>query len=80
MTGPRRRRAPPDDDPPHVPGRPLDWRDSAHWSPRERPCRYCGWPTHLRDGERRPAHKTCAETALDRQAADAAEAYDAEHH
>lgn len=75
MTGRRRRRAPPDDDPPHVPGRLLDWRDSSHWSPRERPCRYCNWPTHLRDSQRRPAHKTCAETALDRQAAEAADTY-----
>lgn len=53
----------------------LDWRDSAHWSGTERPCRYCGRLTHLRDGKRKPAHKVCAETALARQAAEQANAY-----
>ncbi|HEX5567405.1 MAG TPA: hypothetical protein VFY14_10865 [Streptomyces sp.] len=58
-------------------GRPplLDWRDSSHWSTRERPCRYCDKPTHLRDSKRKPAHKTCAEQALAQQAAEAADAY-----
>lgn len=56
----------------------LDWRDSSHWSRTEKPCRYCGTPTYLRDSKRSPAHKTCAEAALAQQAADAAEAYNAE--
>ncbi|MGW6598473.1 hypothetical protein [Streptomyces sp. NPDC055036] len=53
----------------------LDWRDNTHWSNRERPCRYCDRPTHLRDSKRSPAHKVCAETAIQQQAADAAAAY-----
>ncbi|MEU7431063.1 hypothetical protein AB0B07_09425 [Streptomyces sioyaensis] len=53
----------------------LDWRDSTHWSGQPKPCRYCGFPTHLRDSRRSPAHKTCAEDALAQQAADAADAY-----
>ncbi|PVE04627.1 hypothetical protein Y717_10555 [Streptomyces scopuliridis RB72] len=53
----------------------LDWRDNSHWSTRERPCRYCGFGTHLRDSRRKPAHKVCAEFALAQQVADAAEAY-----
>lgn len=57
----------------------LDWRDPAHWSWTPRPCRYCGKDTQLRDSKRKPAHKSCAEEALARQAAEAAEAYDAEH-
>jgi hypothetical protein len=57
----------------------LDWRDQKHWSWTPKPCRYCGKDTHLRDSKRSPAHKTCAEQALVQQAAEAAEAYDAEH-
>lgn len=53
----------------------LDWRDSSHWSSTPRPCRYCGKPTQLRDSKRSPAHKTCAENALQQQAAEAADAY-----
>ncbi|MFJ6566264.1 hypothetical protein ACIQNU_02500 [Streptomyces sp. NPDC091292] len=53
----------------------LDWRDPSHWSWTEKPCRYCGVPTQLRDSKRKPAHKTCAEQALAQQAADAADAY-----
>lgn len=71
MTGRRRRRAPPD----IPPGGLLDWSDSSHWSSTEKPCRYCGFPTHLRDSKRSPAHKCCAEEALRQQAADAADAY-----
>ncbi|MER5882680.1 hypothetical protein ABT160_02510 [Streptomyces sp. NPDC001941] len=52
----------------------LDWSDSSHWSPRLRPCRYCGGLTNLRDSRRSPAHKVCAEAALARQAAEAAQA------
>ncbi|MFJ2113024.1 MULTISPECIES: hypothetical protein [unclassified Streptomyces] len=57
------------------PGPLLDWRGPGHWSDRSRPCRYCGAPTHLRDGKRRPAHKVCAEQALAEQAAEAANVY-----
>lgn len=53
----------------------LDWRDPSHWSWEARPCRYCDKPTNLRDSRRKPAHKTCAETALAVQAAEAADAY-----
>lgn len=60
--------------PPPVTG-VLDWRSSAHWAAEERPCRYCQIGTHLRDSARKPAHKTCAEEALRRQAAEAAAAY-----
>jgi hypothetical protein len=59
-----------------VPGTLLDWRDtSVHWSHVEKPCRYCGFPTHLRDSKGSPAHKVCAEDALAIQAAEAADAY-----
>lgn len=53
----------------------LDWRDSAHWSHTEKPCRYCGEPTQLRDSKHKPAHKTCAEQALATQAVENAAAY-----
>lgn len=44
------------------PGRLLDWRDGKHFDrTRALPCRYCGGATHLRDDERRPSHKVCAE-------------------
>ena len=58
----------------------LDWRDARHWSHTQKPCRYCGRRTNLRDSKRSPAHKVCAETALARQAAETAQAYDAERH
>lgn len=73
MSGRRGRRAPPD--PEYTPGQLLDWRDSAHWAWEPLPCRYCGQPTQLRDSKTKPAHKTCAEDALARQAAEAADAY-----
>jgi len=41
----------------------LDWREAHHWSSRALPCRYYRGLTHLRDDDRRPAHKTCAESA-----------------
>lgn len=47
-----------------LPPRLLDWRDRKHWSTRAKPCQYCGGPTHLRDNQRRPAHKVCAEHDL----------------
>ncbi|MFD5031672.1 hypothetical protein ACFWM0_14840 [Streptomyces sp. NPDC058405] len=53
----------------------LDWRDSSHWSREAKPCRYCDRPTNLRDSRRSPAHKICAEAALQQQAADTADAY-----
>ncbi|WP_028814456.1 hypothetical protein [Streptomyces flavidovirens] len=68
MTARRPRPQPP-------PGGLLDWRDASHWSRTEKPCRYCGFPTHLRDSKRSPAHKVCAEEALTIQAAEAAAAY-----
>ncbi|RMB85601.1 hypothetical protein [Streptomyces shenzhenensis] len=82
MTGRRRRRAPPEkDETEYVPGTLLDWSDrDLHWSSRELPCRYCGFPTHLRDSKRKPAHKVCAEDALAIQAAEAAAAYRARGH
>lgn len=58
-----------------VPGQLLDWTDSSHWSRIQKPCRYCGADTNLRDSKLSPAHKTCAEAALQQQAADAADAY-----
>lgn len=50
----------------------LDWRDPSHYARRAARCRHCGRSTHLRDDAGRPSHKTCAETALDDQAAAAA--------
>ncbi|MGC0317528.1 hypothetical protein QBC98_006035 [Kitasatospora acidiphila] len=42
----------------------LDWHDSAHFDrTRDLPCRWCGRPTPLRDDQRRPSHKVCAESA-----------------
>ena len=79
MTGPRRRRAPPE--PEYRPGQLLDWTDSSHWDfSGPKPCRYCAVPTQMRDSHGSHAHKTCAEEALARQHAEAAEAYAAEHH
>jgi hypothetical protein len=76
VTARRRRRAPPKTEPDYVPGTLLDWTDaSVHWSSRQLPCRYCGFPTNLRDSRMKPAHKTCAEEALARQVAEAADAY-----
>lgn len=79
MTGRKRRRAPPID-PEYRPGQLLDWRDARHWSDRPLPCRYCGFPAHLRDSRMKPAHKACAEEALAIQAAEAQAAYHQEGH
>jgi hypothetical protein len=57
------------------PGGLLNWNDPSHWSWTEKPCRYCGRLTNLRDSKRSPAHKVCAEEALVTQAAEAADAY-----
>jgi hypothetical protein len=70
MTGRKRRRAPPS-----VPGGLLDWTDSSLWSCTANPCRSCANDTNLRDSKRSPAHKTCAETALAQQAAEAVDIY-----
>ncbi|GAA1401553.1 hypothetical protein GCM10009639_43980 [Kitasatospora putterlickiae] len=44
----------------------LDWRDASHYDrTRTLPCRWCGRPTPLRDDQRRPSHKVCAENAAD---------------
>ncbi|MEH0650695.1 hypothetical protein QA995_14940 [Streptomyces scabiei] len=80
MTGRQRRRAPPKAEPEYVPGQLLDWRSSAHWSYEERPCRYCGFDTNLRDSKGSPAHKVCAEDALAALARDAAAAYRVRSH
>ncbi|PYC80484.1 hypothetical protein C7C46_12315 [Streptomyces tateyamensis] len=40
----------------------LNWRDARHFDhTRDLPCRWCGRPTPLRDDQRRPSHKVCAE-------------------
>lgn len=76
MRGGRRRRAPPKAEQPYVPGMLLDWTSSKHWDyDGPRPCRYCGFDTHLRDSKGSPAHKVCAEEALALQAAEAQAAY-----
>ncbi|MFF2951801.1 hypothetical protein ACFVVU_10740 [Kitasatospora sp. NPDC057965] len=42
----------------------LDWRDASHYDrTRTLPCRWCGKPTPLRDDQRKPSHKVCAENA-----------------
>jgi hypothetical protein len=42
----------------------LDWMDPAHFEPRAATCRVCATPTHMRDGQGRPCHQSCAETEL----------------
>ena len=61
--------------PAYRPGMLLNWSGAGHWSWTEKPCRWCGGLTYLRDGKRHPSHKVCAELAIAEQAADAAEAY-----
>lgn len=74
MSGRKGRRAPPE--PAYTPGQLLDWTDTSHWDySGPQPCRYCGLPTQLRDSKGSHAHKTCAEDALARQHAEAADAY-----
>ncbi|WP_284576656.1 hypothetical protein [Streptomyces sp. 2P-4] len=41
----------------------LDWRAARHFAETARPCWHCGAPTHLRDEDKRPADKVCAERA-----------------
>ncbi|GGV04278.1 hypothetical protein GCM10010495_14990 [Kitasatospora herbaricolor] len=43
----------------------LDWRDARHFDrTRDLPCHWCRRPTPLRDDQRRPSHKVCAENAM----------------
>lgn len=45
----------------------LNWHErSIHWSGYRAPCLYCTRSTVLRDELRRPAHKVCAEAAIER--------------
>ncbi|MEE1812620.1 hypothetical protein [Streptomyces sp. BE133] len=39
----------------------VDWRSASHWSATQRPCRFCGGATNLRDDRQLPAHKVCHE-------------------
>lgn len=57
----------------------LNWKHPKHSASTEKPCRYCGKPTYLRDSKRSPAHKVCAEQSLAQQAVDAVDAYEREH-
>jgi len=81
VSGGRGRRAPPKKQKPkpereYVPGTLLDWTDSRHWDySGPQPCRYCHQPTQMRDSHGSHAHKSCAESALAQQAAEAADAY-----
>jgi len=44
----------------------LDWSASSHWQAgAAQPCRYCQQWTPLLDSAGRPAHKLCAEKAID---------------
>jgi len=44
----------------------LDWSDPRHWrAGTAQPCRYCQQWTPLLDSAGRPAHKLCAEKAID---------------
>jgi hypothetical protein len=45
----------------------LAWGDRSHWAAQAKPCRHCGGPTHLRDDDRLPSHKVCAEQALTKE-------------
>ncbi|MEU0992309.1 hypothetical protein [Streptomyces sp. NPDC005953] len=58
----------------------LDWSDRSHYARDLKQCRYCPGLTHLRDSKGKPAHKVCAEQALARQAAEAADAYQQNGH
>ncbi|MDX2645067.1 hypothetical protein PV341_16140 [Streptomyces sp. PA03-1a] len=63
---------------PPVTGVVLNWKSWDHWSDLQKPCRYCGGLTNLRDSKRKPAHKVCAEEAIARQIAEQAESYENE--
>jgi len=42
----------------------LDWTAAWHFAQEARPCWHCGAPTHLRDEDKRPSDKVCAEVDL----------------
>lgn len=42
----------------------LDWNDGRHWNSKRTACIYCGRLSFLVDDAGRPAHKTCAQSAL----------------
>ena len=42
----------------------LDWSDGRHYDARQMPCRVCRTATHMRDGQGRPCHQSCAEQEL----------------
>lgn len=42
----------------------LVWNSPAHWDHRAKPCQHCERETHLRDDDRLPSRKVCAEQAL----------------
>jgi hypothetical protein len=46
----------------------LDWSAPEHFdAERSRPCRCCGSPTRMRDGQGEPCHMSCAENELARE-------------
>lgn len=55
----------------------LDWRAPWHWAALARPCVHCHAPTHLRDDDRRPSCKVCAEGVLAARLRAATTTYDA---
>ena len=56
-------------------GRLLNWGASWHAARAEAPCIHCHEPTFLRDDDRAPSHKVCAEKALEVRDARAASNY-----
>lgn len=61
-----------------TPPRPrlLNWSDRNHWAWVEAPCRHCHQPTHLRDDDKQPSHKVCAENDIAARDLRAARNYD----
>jgi hypothetical protein len=46
----------------------LDWSDPGHYEHgRSLPCRSCGTDTHMRDGQGRACHLSCAEDEIARE-------------
>ena len=43
----------------------YNWNDRVHAASSERPCRWCGASTILRDYFGEPSHKLCAEAHAD---------------
>lgn len=55
-----------------APGSLLDWRDARHFDRRQDcPCALCGKPTPMRSHAGEPVHKTCAETWITANPAEA---------